>query len=55
MSSNEAIKVAIRCRPLNSTEKKNGNIEIVKMNLKRGEIFVQKPTNDEAPKQFTFD
>jgi len=55
MSNNEAVKVAIRCRPLNSKEQSNGNIEIVKMDLQRGEIFVHKPTNDEAPKQFTFD
>lgn len=55
MSNNEAVKVAIRCRPMSSKEQATGHIEIVKMDLNRGEIFVQKPTNDEQPKQFTFD
>lgn len=55
MPNNEAVKVAIRCRPMSSKELSQGHIEIVKMNLQRGELFVQKPTNDEAPKQFTFD
>ena len=32
-----------------------GQETIVKINNKTGEIFVQKPNNDEPPKQFTFD
>lgn len=31
------------------------NEVVVNMRTKSGEIFVNKPTSDEAPKQFTFD
>ena len=51
----ETVKVAIRCRPLNDTEMKNGNEVCVKMNVKNSEVFVHRPGGDEAPKHFTFD
>jgi len=50
----ESVKVVIRCRPLNSKEKTNGNQPVVKTTHK-GEIFVEKPGSSEPPKQFTFD
>jgi len=51
----ESVKVAIRCRPLSQGEITNGNEVVVKLNSKRGEIFVDKPDSNEPPKQFTFD
>lgn len=51
----EAVKVVIRCRPLSQKEMANGHDCVVDINSKTGEIFVQKPGADEAPKQFTFD
>jgi len=53
-TNNECIRVCIRCRPLNSTETAQGNACVVKTN-ERGEIWVQKPFTNDAPKQFTFD
>lgn len=52
---NEAVKVAIRCRPLNEKEQSQGHTKIVQINKARGEIIVQRPFQQEAPKQFTFD
>lgn len=52
----ETVKVAIRCRPLNSKEKNNGNTRIVNVNNERGEVCVSKPSDmDAKPKTFTFD
>ena len=51
----ETVKVVIRCRPLSSKEMQAGHEVVVNMNVKTGEIFLQKPAGDEAPKQFTFD
>lgn len=39
---NEAVKVAIRCRPLNETEVLQGHTKIVHINRARGEITVAK-------------
>lgn len=52
---NEAVKVAIRCRPMNDKEKSQGHTQVVHINSARGEIVVQKPFQAEEPKQFTFD
>ena len=51
---NEAVKVAIRCRPLNEKEVSQGHTKIVHINHARGEINVMKGEGEE-PKQFTFD
>ena len=51
----ETVKVVIRCRPLSSKEMQAGHEVCVNMNTKTGEIFLTKPSNDEPPKQFTFD
>ena len=52
---NEAVKVAIRCRPLNDKEVSQGHTKVVNINKARGEILVQRPFQSEEPKQFTFD
>ena len=52
---NEAVKVAIRCRPLNDKEVSQGHTKVVNINKARGEILVQRPFQAEEPKQFTFD
>ena len=52
---NEAVKVAIRCRPMNDKELSQGHTKVVNVNHGRGEIIVQKPFGGEEPKQFTFD
>ena len=52
--SNETVRVCIRCRPMNATEQQQGHSQAVET-TPRGEIFVQKPFTNEAPKQFTFD
>ena len=54
-SKNEAVRVCIRCRPLNSKEIGQGNVKVVEIAAGRGEIFVSKPYGQEEPKQFTFD
>ena len=40
---NEAVKVAIRCRPMNDKERSQGHTQTVQINRKRGEIMVQRP------------
>jgi len=51
---NEAVKVAIRSRPINSKETGDGHVSIVEC-TEKGEIFVTRPFANEPPKQFTFD
>lgn len=41
----EAVKVAVRCRPMNSTEKAENCNEVVLVEENRGEIFVKNPQN----------
>jgi hypothetical protein len=43
ISKNEAVRVCIRCRPINSKEKSQGHTKIVDIPGNRGEIFVHKP------------
>ena len=40
---------------MNGKETAAGHQKVVKINQARGEIMVQRPFQDEAPKQFTFD
>ena len=54
-ANTEAVKVVIRCRPLSAKEMQANNEVVVQMKTATGEIFVNKPTADEPPKQFTFD
>ena len=53
-SKSECIKVAIRCRPMSKNEIKDGRECVVKMIENKGEILIQKSTDD-VPKVFTFD
>lgn len=47
----ECVRVVIRCRPLNDTEKKDGRVCIVNMDTKNGQVFVRNPkVADEVPK-----
>lgn len=54
-NKNEAVKVAIRCRPMNDKEIQQGHQQAVTINPDRKEILVQKPFTPDDPKQFTFD
>ncbi|KAJ3602523.1 hypothetical protein NHX12_030276 [Muraenolepis orangiensis] len=52
----EAVKVVVRCRPLNGREKGLGCRTVVSMEVRHSQCFIQKPgASDEPPKQFTFD
>lgn len=51
----EAVKVAIRCRPIGSKEISEGHTKIVDVNQETGEVFVKKPGDAGRPKQYTFD
>ncbi|EOD32389.1 hypothetical protein EMIHUDRAFT_230328 [Emiliania huxleyi CCMP1516] len=51
----EAVKVVVRCRPLNSTERADGRDTIVQMDAKMGSVSVHAPGSSEPPKAFTFD
>lgn len=54
-NKNEAVKVAIRCRPMNQKEIEQGHQQAVTINKERKEMLVKKPFTNEDPKQFTFD
>lgn len=54
MSSREAVKVIVRCRPLNSTELKDKRKPIVTIDTGVGTIELAKPGTDDV-KRFTFD
>lgn len=53
----EAVRVVIRCRPLNSKEKADGRGTIVEMDTAGGVVRLINPKGDngEPPKSFTFD
>ncbi|XP_067422369.1 kinesin-like protein KIF17 isoform X2 [Emydura macquarii macquarii] len=52
----EAVKVIVRCRPMNEREKALGCKAVVATDSARGQCFIQHPgATDEPPKQFTFD
>eukprot|EP01137_Pigoraptor_chileana_P001459 Opistho-2@39130 len=55
--SGDNVKVAVRCRPLNDKEIKQGHNVTVHCDAKRGTIVVTNPNprGDEVPKTFTFD
>jgi len=56
-SKAEAVKVVVRCRPLNSKELNDGRQRIVDMDVDAGQVKVRNPKSDdkEPPKMFTFD
>lgn len=45
----EAVRVAIRCRPMSDKEMSNGHSKAVEC-TKEGAIFVKRPYTDEPPK-----
>lgn len=52
----EAVKVVVRCRPLNDREKALSSKMVLSMDLQHCQCFIEKPgAADEPPKQFTFD
>ncbi|KAF5836468.1 kinesin family member 3a [Dunaliella salina] len=53
----EAVRVVVRCRPLNAKEKNDGRKRIVDMDVDAGQVKVSNPKGDdhEPPKTFTFD
>ena len=53
-NKSECIKVVIRCRPMQKNELRDGRECVVKMVTDKGEVLVQKQSDD-VPKMFTFD
>ncbi|XP_068136023.1 kinesin-like protein KIF3C isoform X2 [Hyperolius riggenbachi] len=55
--SSEALKVVVRCRPLNRKEDAAGYDRIVAMDIKLGQVTIRNPRVNpgELPKTFTFD
>uniref|UniRef100_A0A674KAE3 Kinesin-like protein n=1 Tax=Terrapene triunguis TaxID=2587831 RepID=A0A674KAE3_9SAUR len=54
--ASEAVKVIVRCRPMNEREKALSCKAVVSLDSPRGQCFIQNPgATDEPPKQFTFD
>ena len=51
----ESVRVAVRCRPLNSKEKGDNRATIVEVESKTGTVTLHNPKGDEPPKTFTFD
>ncbi|XP_070566680.1 osmotic avoidance abnormal protein 3-like isoform X2 [Ptychodera flava] len=51
----EAVKVIVRCRPLNEREKSLKCKVVVKMDGNKGQCAIQKPDSNDPPKMFTFD
>ena len=52
----EAVKVIVRCRPINSREKDLKCKCVVSMDSARGQCSIVNPADDKAPpKNFTFD
>ena len=61
-SSGEAVKVIVRCRPLNSKEKAEGDVGIVNVDSSSGVITLARPANmsgkeraESNTKSFRFD
>ncbi|XP_053226544.1 kinesin-like protein KIF17 isoform X4 [Podarcis raffonei] len=54
--ASEAVKVIVRCRPLNEREKQLGCKVVLSMDSSCGQCFIQNPmASEDPPKQFTFD
>ncbi|XP_075057178.1 kinesin-like protein KIF3C isoform X2 [Mixophyes fleayi] len=55
--SSEALKVVVRCRPVNRKEEAAGYDRIVSMDVKLGQVTIRNPraNHGELPKTFTFD
>jgi hypothetical protein len=53
MSKNECVKVVVRARPMNSTEKAANYAKIVQ--IKDSQVILHNPKEPDDPKSFTFD
>eukprot|EP00967_Tisochrysis_lutea_P006487 scaffold7704_cov26-Tisochrysis_lutea.AAC.2 len=55
--ANECVRVVVRCRPLNSTERNDNRGVIVEMDKRTGTVVLSAGTkgSNEPPKTFTFD
>lgn len=51
----EAVKVIVRCRPLNEREKNLKCEVVVRMDGSKGSCEISKPKSKDPPKAFTFD
>ncbi|CAE7723360.1 Kif17, partial [Symbiodinium sp. KB8] len=51
----EAVKVVVRCRPMNSKEKERGCDNIITVFEEEGSLKIAQPGDPESTKQFTFD
>uniref|UniRef100_A0A667WND6 Kinesin motor domain-containing protein n=1 Tax=Myripristis murdjan TaxID=586833 RepID=A0A667WND6_9TELE len=52
----EAVRVVVRCRPMNDREKALSCKMVLSMDVHHCQCFIEKPgATDEPPKQFTFD
>lgn len=54
----EAVKVVVRCRPLNKKEQQDGRSWILSMDPQRSEVTLHNPkadANADKPRTFTFD
>ncbi len=56
MAGAEAVKVIVRCRPMNTREKNLNCKNVVSMDNKSGQCALNHPSDKKAPvKSFTFD
>lgn len=53
--SSECVKVAVRCRPLNSKEKDMGAKNVIKIEDKLKQVLLQKDGNVDDNRNFTYD
>ena len=53
--ASECVKVAVRCRPINSKEKDRGCQVIVDVDTGYSQILLKKPASGEVPRTFTYD
>ncbi|KAG1669463.1 Kinesin-like protein KIF11 [Nymphon striatum] len=53
--TNQRIQVYVRCRPLNSSEKKQNSVNIVEVKPDKNEVTVKEKPSDKYTKTFSFD
>lgn len=54
----DAVKVVVRCRPMNSREVSDSRVSVVDVNVPLNQVTLRNPNNDAIsaePKSFTFD
>jgi kinesin family protein 3/17 len=54
-STDETVKVAVRCRPPNSKEEREGRKNCVDVNGALGQVAIRNPADPSDVKTFTFD